>query len=83
MGELKLDENYVKILELLVEEKYSDWTPADIMAEAMALARRISKEFLTEQKNNLTEAIAGAEARGDQNEVSRLLEEYQQLLKEL
>lgn len=80
---LKTDEDYVKILELLVEEKYADWTPADIMAEAMALARRVSKQHKVNQKNELTEAIAQAEARGDQKEASQLLEKYQQLLKEL
>lgn len=80
--DLNLDENYVKILELLVEEKYVSWTPADIMAEAMALARRVSKEHLTEEKNKLTEAIARAEADGDQRQASELLEKYQQLLKE-
>jgi len=80
---LKTDEDYVKILELLVEEKYADWTPADIMAEAMALARRVSKQHKANQKNELTEAIADAEARGDQKEASKLLEKYQQLLKEL
>jgi DNA primase len=79
---LNLNENYVKILELLVEEKYVSWTPADIMAEAMALARRVSKEHLTEAKNKLTEAIARAEADGDQKQASELLKKYQQLLKE-
>jgi DNA primase len=79
---LKLDENYVKILELLVEEKYAGWTPADIMAEAMALARRVSKQYITEQKNQLTQSIAEAEAKNDQEKVSELLEQYQQLLKE-
>ncbi len=79
---LKLDENYVKILELLVEEKYADWNPADIMAEAMALARRVLMQHQTEEKNRLTEAIGAAEARGDQKEVAQLLETYQHMLKE-
>lgn len=77
---LKLDENYVKILGLLVEEKYAGWNPADIMAETMALARRVSKEHLKEQKNILTQEIAQAEASGDLEKAASLLNDYHQLL---
>ena len=79
---LKISEDYVKILLLLVEEKYDGWNPADIMAEAMALARRVQREYQTEQKVILTEAIAAAEARGANKEAAELLEKYQHLLKE-
>lgn len=79
---LKISEDYVKILLLLVEEKYDGWNPADIMAEAMALARRVQREYQTEQKVTLTEAIAAAEARGANKEAAELLEKYQHLLKE-
>lgn len=77
---LKLDENYVKILGLLVEEKYAGWNPADIMAETMALARRVSKEHLKEQKNLLTQEIAEAEASGNVEKAASLLNDYHQLL---
>lgn len=78
---LKIDEDYVKILELLVEEKYADWTPADIMAEAMALARRVKNDFQKEQKKKLTDAIAQAESEGKQELAAELLEKYQNFIK--
>jgi DNA primase len=80
---LKIDANYAKILQLLVEEKYIGWNPADVMAEAMALARRVHTQYQNEIKKSLTQEIAAAESRGDHEEAARLLQEYQRLLKEL
>lgn len=74
--------DYVKILALTVEERYSSFSPADIMSEAMALARRIHKKQETVAKAELTEAIRTAEARGDTQKAAELLETYQALLQE-
>lgn len=78
---LNIDEDYVKILLLTAEEKYASWTPADLMAETMALARRIITNSKKQTKNELTAAIADAEANGDHETAARLLDQYQQLLK--
>lgn len=78
---LKLDENYVKILSLTAEEKYASWNPADIMAEAMALARRIHSKSKEQYKNQLTAEIREAENRGDHEKAAELLDMYQKTLK--
>lgn len=77
---LKIDENYVKILSLTAEEKYASWNPADIMAEAMALARRIVIKNKEQYKNQLTAEIRDAESRGDFKKVAELLNTYQKSL---
>lgn len=78
---LNLNEDYVKILLLTAEEKYASWTPADIMAETMALARRITAKSKQKDKSELTSAIREAEQNGDSQKAAQLLDEYQQLLK--
>ena len=83
-GEASLhsDQDYVKILTLTVEEKYASFSPADIMAETMALARRIKQKQETKTRSDLTTAIREAEERGDDKQVAKLLAEYQAGLKE-
>ena len=78
---LHLNPDYVKILTLTVEEKYASFSPADIMAETMALARRIKQKIETKKRSALTEEIREAEARGDHSAVAQLLEKYQTDLK--
>ncbi len=78
---LHLNLDYVKILTLTVEEKYASFSPADIMAETMALARRIKQKIETKKRSALTEKIREAEARGDHGAVAQLLEKYQTDLK--
>lgn len=78
---LHLNLDYVKILTLTVEEKYASFSPADIMAETMALARRIKQKIETKKRSALTEEIREAEARGDHSAVAQLLEKYQTDLK--
>lgn len=79
---LNLDEDYVKILLLTAEEKYASWNPADVMAEAMALARRIVTTRKQHYKNKLTAAIRQAEAKEDSQQIAELLDRYQKLLHE-
>lgn len=77
---LRGNEDYGKILLFTAEEKYASWNPADIMAEAMALARRIISKSKKKNKDELIAAIRGAESRGDEESVAALLDEYQKLL---
>ncbi len=77
---LHLDEDYVKILLLIAQEQYASWTPAEIMAETMALARRITLKSKKQYQNELTYEIAEAEATGNHERAAELLEKYQQLL---
>jgi DNA primase len=79
---LHSNQDYVKILTLTVEENYASFSPADIMAETMALARRIKQKQETKKRVNLTEEIRAAEERGDDEEVARLLSAYQAGLNE-
>lgn len=79
--ELHLDVDYVKILLLTAEEKYIDFSPSAVMAESMALARQILKKGQKKIKAELTNQIRLAEERGDSEEVARLLETYQKLIR--
>lgn len=78
--QLHLNEDYVKILELTVDEKYASFSPADLLAEAMALARRIKKHSFEQTKVQLTAAIAEAESQGNEAKAATLLADYQQLI---
>ncbi len=80
--DLQSNQDYVKILTLTVEENYASFSPADIMAETMALARRIKQKQETKKRIDLTAAIREAEERGDDQEVTRLLAQYQKGLKD-
>lgn len=80
LNELHLNEDYVKILLFIAQEEYASWSPADLMAETMALARRIILEAKKQQQIELTEAIARAEDAGEHEKAAKLLAEYQQLL---
>jgi DNA primase len=77
---LQAHEDYGKILLFTAEQKYASWNPADIMAEAMALARRIVAKTKKQNKEELIAAIRKAEEEEDLQEVARLLDSYQQLL---
>lgn len=74
-------EDYVKILSLIVEQRYQGFQPADLISEAMALARRIYQTQDSKTKERLTAAIRDAEARGEMSRAAELLEQYQALLK--
>lgn len=77
---LQAHEDYGKILLFTAEEKYASWNPADVMAEAMALARRIVTKTKRQDKDELTAAIRKAEEQDNHQEVARLLDSYQKLL---
>ena len=47
----------------------------------MALARRIKQKGKLKNQESLTEAIRAAEAKGQDEEVAKLLEQYQASLK--
>jgi len=78
--ELHLDEDYVKILLLTAEQKYQDFSPAALMAESMALARRILKTGQNKMRSDLTAEIRQAEQAGDTQKAAELLKTYQKLI---
>lgn len=78
--DLHLDEDYVKILLLTAEEKYLNFSPSALMAESMALARRILKTGQNKLKADLTEQIRQAEESGDVKKAAELLQRYQDLI---
>lgn len=80
--QLQINEDYVKILALTVEERFDTFSPADITSEAMALARRIHAQYETKTKAHLTAAIQEAEANGDEALAAELLQQYQAILGE-
>lgn len=77
---LHLDEDYVKILLLTAEEKYFNFSPSALMAESMALARRILKTGQNKLKSDLTTQIRQAEENGEVEKAAELLQRYQDLI---
>ncbi len=77
---LHLDEDYVKILLLTAEEKYLNFSPSALMAESMALARRILKTGQNKLKADLTSQIRQAEENGEVKKAAELLQRYQDLI---
>jgi DNA primase len=80
--ELKEIEDYVNILLLKAEELYGSWSSADLLIEAIGLARRVVTAGETKTKRHLSKAIREAEAAGDAAKAEELLKKYQLLLKE-
>lgn len=78
---LKSIANYVKILLLRGEAHYQDWPAVDRRIEAFSLAQRLAGINIKKRKNELSEQIRAAEASGDREQVQKLLEEYQTLVK--
>lgn len=80
-SQLQPHENYVKILLLRGEEEYSAWAPLDRQIEAYSLAHRLLKLDTKKQQQYLSNAIAAAEADGDDERKKVLLKQYNDLLK--
>lgn len=74
--------DYVKILSLRGEHVYSAESEHDARLEAFTQIHRLTKIVQEKTKRQLTKAIAEAEAKGDRDEVKKLLLSYQALLNE-
>lgn len=80
--ELNIDENYVKIVIFKTEELYDGWSSSDRMIEAIGLVQRLEREFNLKMQKELSAQIKEAEEAGDEARVQKLLEKFQQLIKE-
>ena len=74
--------DYVNVLLLRGEEEFNSIAPADRSFEAFGLARRLLITANKDRKEDLTQRLREAEQDGDVGLVSRLLSDYQALLKE-
>ena len=80
-GKLPEHEEYVTILRFKAEELYGEWTQNQRLEEARALRTRLIEKSKQQTKQDLSSAIREAEARGDQEAVQKLLEQYQSELR--
>jgi DNA primase len=78
--ELQKFDEYVKIVILRAEKRYSSWTENDQYFEAAKLLRQYKTEH---EKKVLEQQIIDAEAKGDDAEVERLREQHYILIKEM
>ena len=80
--QLKDIEDYVKIILFKTEELYGDWPVSDRIIESAGLVRRLKEEAKKRHRLGITRKIREAEQSGDQKAKAKLLEEFNQLLKE-
>lgn len=78
--ELQKFDEYVKIVLLRAEKRYSSWTENDQYFETAKLLRQYKTEH---EKQILEQQIADAEAKGDEPEVERLRAQHYILIKEM
>lgn len=81
-GELKDIETYVKIVLFKAEARYMGLDGQDRLVEAVKLVRQIKEQKRKHNKQDLTQALRDAEARGDTSETTRLMGELNELIKE-
>lgn len=79
-SELHNFDEYVKIVLLRAEKRYSGWTENDQYFEAAKLLRQYKTEH---EKKVLEQQIAAAEASGDEAEAERLRKQHYILIKEM
>ncbi len=78
--ELQQIEDYVKIVLFKTEELYDDWSATDRLIEAVGLAHRLARDHIQKRKQELTTAIADAEAADDNKKKDALLREFNTLI---
>lgn len=78
--ELQNYDEYVKIVILRAEKRYSSWTENDQYFEAAKLLRQYKTEH---EKKVLEQQLADAEAKGDETEIERLRKQHYILIKEM
>lgn len=77
-GPLKNYQDFGKILQLIAEERFNNWTASDLLVEADRLAQSLVRLQRQQAKQSLTEQIRQAEAAGDWAKAQQLLKQYQQ-----
>ncbi len=78
--ELQNIDDYVKIVLLRAEKRYSGWDENDQYFEAAKLLRQYKTEY---EKQKLEQKIIAAEAAGDEAEVEQLRIKHYELIKEI
>ncbi|HIA92287.1 TPA: DNA primase [Candidatus Saccharibacteria bacterium] len=76
-SELKEHDNFVKVLQLIAEQRYDDWRTADVIVEADQLSLSLNELKYKQNKTTITEQIRAAEERGDWDTAKELLEQWQ------
>ncbi|HOR23317.1 DNA primase [Candidatus Saccharibacteria bacterium] len=79
--DLKDVENYVKILLFKAEELYDSFDSNERLRELNDLINKLIAKYQKQQKEELTLAIRQAEREGDDKKVSKLLDEFNALIK--
>lgn len=74
--------NYGKIVALIAEERYKDWSADEKVNEAAALLRRIANEHAKHTKEQLVGQLQRAEADGDDEQAEQLRTQLNTLIKE-
>lgn len=80
---LKKNENYVKILLLKGDERYSGWTDTDLAREMERLINKVKTQNLTNQKELLQSQLKDAEIQGEDEKVIEILAKITKLNKEI
>ncbi len=75
-------DNYVKILLLKAEERYSDWSEQDQYYEATQLLKKVEHENKKQTVQDLSEQLRQAEEKGDKFVVEKLLKRLNKTIKE-
>jgi len=79
--DLKDVEDYVKILLFKAEELYDSFDSNERLRELNDLINKLIAKYQKQQKEELTLAIRQAEREGDDKKVSKLLDEFNALIK--
>lgn len=81
--DLREIETYVKIVQLKADARYRAWSSDDCYFEAARLIRQVEQEHKKQQKTQLTTQLRQAEADGDDKLAAKLMNELNQLIKEI
>lgn len=76
-------DNYVKMLLLRADARYSGWNDTDRLHETASLLRRIEVEHKKQQIVQLTERLRDAESLGNDSQVRQLMHQIVSLNKEI
>jgi hypothetical protein len=76
-------DTYVKIVQLKADARYRAWSSDDCYFEAARLIRQVEQEHKKQQKTQLTDQLRQAEADGNDALAAELMNELNQLIKEI
>jgi DNA primase len=79
--DLKDVEDYVKILLFKAEELYNSFDANERLRELRDLIQKLTRKYQKQQKQELTEAIRAAEGADNEKLVTKLLNQFNEILK--